>query len=86
MPINISELRSPGSELFMDSESYLNELNESDSVYGGGDGNNVVQYVDFVNILHGSFVKVAFFDLIASLAAVAKTSVDTDPMTPPIVT
>ncbi len=76
MPINISELRSPGSELFMDSESYLNELTESDSVYGGGDGANVGYYIDFVEIVLESFDKLDLFILTEELAEVAKTSVD----------
>ncbi len=58
MTIAISELRPAGSELFMDSESYLNDFTESDSVYGGST-DLVGNYVDFVEILHHSFVKVA---------------------------
>ncbi|BAT53214.1 hypothetical protein NOS3756_21730 [Nostoc sp. NIES-3756] len=37
--INLTELQTTGSELFQDSESFLQELNNMDnSVYGGGDG------------------------------------------------
>jgi hypothetical protein len=41
--IKISELRPAGSELFQDSESYLNELNEKEMIVTGGSGsdNNV---------------------------------------------
>ncbi len=66
MPINISELRPAGSELFMDSESYLNDLTESDSVYGGNT-DVVGYYVDFAEILHNSFVKVAGLSVINNL-------------------
>ena len=34
--IVISELRPAGSELFMDSESYLTDLNEQEMMYTGG--------------------------------------------------
>ncbi|BAU13089.1 hypothetical protein LEP3755_36260 [Leptolyngbya sp. NIES-3755] len=38
--IKISELRPVGSELFQDSESFLNELNDRDlDIRGGGDVN-----------------------------------------------
>ncbi|WP_017314966.1 hypothetical protein [Mastigocladopsis repens] len=41
--IKISELRPAGAELFQDSESFLNELNDQEmSVFGGGDGDVVV--------------------------------------------
>jgi hypothetical protein len=33
--ITLSELHAAGSELFVDSESFLNELNEVDSIVGG---------------------------------------------------
>jgi hydroxymethylpyrimidine/phosphomethylpyrimidine kinase len=37
--INLTELHTTGSELFQDSESFLNELNNVDeSIHGGGDG------------------------------------------------
>jgi 6-phosphofructokinase len=40
--LKISELRPAGSELFQDSESYLNELNEQEiSATIGGDGSDV---------------------------------------------
>ena len=34
--INLSELKATGSELFQDSESFLNEFNDIDFVSGGG--------------------------------------------------
>jgi hypothetical protein len=34
--INLSELHTAGSELFQDSESFLNELGDVDSISGGG--------------------------------------------------
>jgi hypothetical protein len=37
--IKIAELRPAGSELFQDSESFLNELNEREIVVGAGDVN-----------------------------------------------
>ncbi|MBE8999599.1 MULTISPECIES: hypothetical protein [unclassified Nostoc] len=38
--IALSQLNTTGSELFQDSESFLNDLNNVDSItiYGGGDG------------------------------------------------
>ncbi|MDB9377910.1 hypothetical protein, partial [Nodularia sphaerocarpa] len=33
--IRLSELNATGSELFLDSESFLNELNDVDSISGG---------------------------------------------------
>ncbi|WP_017314965.1 hypothetical protein [Mastigocladopsis repens] len=52
--IKISELRPAGAELFQDSESFLNELNDQEmSVFGGGDGDVVVTVdsnVDSVDI------------------------------------
>jgi 6-phosphofructokinase len=40
--LKISELRPAGSELFQDSESYLNELNEQEiSATIGGDGSDI---------------------------------------------
>ncbi|WP_341526586.1 hypothetical protein WKK05_29205 [Nostoc sp. UHCC 0302] len=35
--ITLSELRAAGSELFQDSESFLNELSDVDSISGQGD-------------------------------------------------
>ncbi|MBD2145906.1 hypothetical protein [Sphaerospermopsis sp. FACHB-1194] len=34
--IKLSELQVAGSELFQDSESFLNEMSDANSVYGGG--------------------------------------------------
>ncbi len=35
--IKLSELQVTGSELFQDSESFLNDMSDVDSMYGGGD-------------------------------------------------
>ncbi|MEB3150309.1 MAG: hypothetical protein VKL60_15015 [Sphaerospermopsis sp.] len=34
--IKLSELQVAGSELFQDSESFLNEMSDANSIYGGG--------------------------------------------------
>jgi hypothetical protein len=34
--IKLSELQVTGSELFQDSESFLNEMSDTSSIYGGG--------------------------------------------------
>ena len=34
--IKLSELQVTGSELFQDSESFLNEMSDANSIYGGG--------------------------------------------------
>ncbi|MBD2145908.1 hypothetical protein [Sphaerospermopsis sp. FACHB-1194] len=34
--IKLSELQATGSELFQDSESFLNEMSDANSIYGGG--------------------------------------------------
>ncbi|GCL37817.1 hypothetical protein SR1949_29290 [Sphaerospermopsis reniformis] len=34
--IKLSELPATGSELFQDSESFLNEMSDANSIYGGG--------------------------------------------------
>jgi hypothetical protein len=36
--ITLSELHAVGSELFQDSESFLNEFSDVDSIYGGSNG------------------------------------------------
>ncbi|AKG20535.1 hypothetical protein [Calothrix sp. 336/3] len=43
--IKISELRPAGSELFQDSESFLNELGEQEMAIAGGGYNNTVASV-----------------------------------------
>lgn len=45
--IKISELRPAGSELFQDSESFLNELNDQATsvVFGGGGDINISQVI-----------------------------------------
>ncbi|MEB3150814.1 MAG: hypothetical protein VKL60_17585 [Sphaerospermopsis sp.] len=39
--IKLSELQATGSELFQDSESFLNEMSDANSIYGGGYSSNV---------------------------------------------
>ncbi|MFM6036269.1 MAG: hypothetical protein ACKPBB_01500 [Sphaerospermopsis kisseleviana] len=39
--IKLSELQVAGSELFQDSESFLNEMSDANSIYGGGYSSNV---------------------------------------------
>ncbi len=34
--IKLAELQATGSELFQDSESFLNEMSDTNSIYGGG--------------------------------------------------
>lgn len=50
--INISELKPASSELFSDSESFLNELNEREMVVGAGDVNvsNISQLSETIGI------------------------------------
>ncbi|MBK1988567.1 hypothetical protein A0J48_013640 [Sphaerospermopsis aphanizomenoides BCCUSP55] len=39
--IKLSELQATGSELFQDSESFLNDMSDVNSIYGGGHDSNV---------------------------------------------
>ncbi|MBD2693466.1 hypothetical protein [Anabaena catenula] len=39
--IKLSELQATGSELFQDSESFLNEMSDVNSIYGGYYGSDV---------------------------------------------
>ncbi|MGE5658248.1 MAG: hypothetical protein ACM37W_16720 [Actinomycetota bacterium] len=46
--IKVSELRPAGSELFMDSESFLNDLTDMDTLsVQGGEGANFAPYLAF---------------------------------------
>ena len=47
--INLVELHIAGSELFQDSESFINELNNVESIFGGDDGysDNFEDVADF---------------------------------------
>ncbi|BAU13091.1 hypothetical protein LEP3755_36280 [Leptolyngbya sp. NIES-3755] len=65
--IKISELRPVGSELFQDSESFLNELNDRDlDIRGGGDVNISVlsqySYSYGISILTQSVVTVKTYN------------------------
>lgn len=72
--IKITELLPAGSELFQDSESFLNELNEQEmSVFGGanGDNNSIVCsdiYTDN-NISVGSISVNTLESLVANMSA-----------------
>ncbi|MEH1970141.1 hypothetical protein [Nostoc sp.] len=72
--IALSQLNTTGSELFQDSESFLNDLNNVDSItiYGGGDGGDVSNVADGVAPLLQFGVKGQEFALLgfgASLTA-----------------
>lgn len=59
--INISELRPAGAELFQDSESYLNELNEQEVslAIGGDGGSDITSSVISVNTYSASINSVS---------------------------
>jgi len=73
--IHISELNPVGSELFQDSESFLNELsdNTSLSVHGGdygGYGSQITsKAVDFLSGIVGAFANLAAMDVIYKLGS-----------------
>ncbi|MFM7371368.1 MAG: hypothetical protein ACKO2Z_26965 [Sphaerospermopsis kisseleviana] len=52
--IKLSELQVAGSELFQDSESFLNEMSDANSVYGGG--NDYVSDASTLTTLAEAFV------------------------------
>jgi hypothetical protein len=68
--ITLSQLNGTGSELFADSESYLEELNDAGSVYGGGYNSGFSDLGDFgvkyLEFLVGGYA-------IASIKDVAKS-------------
>jgi hypothetical protein len=74
--ITLSQLNVTGSELFQDSESYLNELNDaaSVSVHGGG-GSHFGEYGDF-GVKYLEFLVNGY--AIASIKYVAKSFSDSD--------
>ncbi|GAX34664.1 hypothetical protein [Nodularia sp. NIES-3585] len=49
--ITLSELNNAGVELFQDSESFLNELKDVDSISGGSDGTGYGGYVSDMSTL-----------------------------------
>ncbi|AFY32120.1 hypothetical protein [Calothrix sp. PCC 7507] len=65
--IALSELYTTGSELFQDSESFLNDLNNMDSisVYGGGSGGDVSSAAEGVEPLLEYGIKGQEFGLLA---------------------
>jgi hypothetical protein len=56
--ITLSELHSVGSELFQDSESFLNEFSDVDSISGGEGNNGGVSDPTMLTKLAGAFVYV----------------------------
>jgi len=73
--IKISELNAAGSELFNDSESFLNELTDvtSMSVYGGNGGYGGSQITSkaasFLTNIVGAFANLAALDFVYKLAS-----------------
>lgn len=64
--IRISELRPAGSELFQDSESFLNELNEKEILTAIGSGNgaigNISQFTLSIGVSLVTFSAVSQFN------------------------
>ncbi|RCJ30943.1 hypothetical protein A6770_20700 [Nostoc minutum NIES-26] len=54
--INLSELHAAGSELFQDSESFLNELSDVDSISGGSYATESVSDLSGLTKLAEAFV------------------------------
>ncbi|AFZ55758.1 hypothetical protein ACOWPH_22890 [Anabaena sp. PCC 7938] len=65
--IKLSELQATGSELFQDSESFLNEMSDVNSIYGGSYGSNVSDMSTFTKLAE-AFVNVYGIGHIAYLA------------------
>ncbi|MEH2149829.1 hypothetical protein [Nostoc sp.] len=82
--IALSQLNTTGSELFQDSESFLNDLNNVDSItiYGGGGGSDVSSVAEGLDPLLAYGIKGQEFGLLAfgaSLTAhIVKSYSDTD--------
>ncbi|MEJ6480535.1 hypothetical protein N0Y54_04155 [Nostoc punctiforme UO1] len=82
--IALSQLNTTGSELFQDSESFLSDLNNVDSItiYGGGNGGDVSNVADGIEPLLAYGVKGQEFALLgfgASLTAhIVKSFSDAD--------
>ncbi|MEH2106504.1 hypothetical protein [Nostoc sp.] len=82
--IALSQLNTTGSELFQDSESFLNDLNNVDSItiYGGGGGSDVSSVAEGLGPLLAYGIKGQEFGLLAfgaSLTAhIVKSYSDTD--------
>ncbi|ADI63188.1 hypothetical protein [Trichormus azollae] len=65
--IKLSQLQATGSELFQDSESFLNEMSDVSSIYGGGYDNDVSD-ISTLEKLAEAFVNVYGIGHIAYLA------------------
>ncbi|AFZ55757.1 hypothetical protein ACOWPH_22885 [Anabaena sp. PCC 7938] len=65
--IKLSELQATGSELFQDSESFLNEMSDVNSIYGGSYGGEVSD-ISTLTKLAEAFVNVYGIGHIAYLA------------------
>ncbi|MBE8988356.1 hypothetical protein [Nostoc sp. LEGE 12450] len=82
--IALSQLNATGSELFQDSESFLSDLNNVDSItiYGGGEGGDVSNVSEGIEPLLAYGIKGQEFALLgfgASLTAhIVKSFSDTD--------
>ncbi|MBG1245479.1 hypothetical protein [Nostoc sp. NZL] len=65
--IALSQLNTTGSELFQDSESFLNDLNNVDSItiYGGGGGSEVSDVSEGIEPLLAYGIKGQEFGLLA---------------------
>lgn len=73
--IKVSELHAAGSELFQDSESFLNDLNDMDTTsVHGGEGANYVPYLQFGSKLLEYSVVGLGISTIASLAGSFSTT------------
>ena len=65
--ITVTQLQNTGSELFQDSESFLNELNNLDSISGGSYGSHVSDFSTIIKLAE-AFVAVYAIDHIAWIA------------------
>ncbi len=54
--IKLSELQATGSELFQDSESFLNDMSDVNSIYGGGYSDSSVSDISTLEKLAEAFV------------------------------
>ncbi|MBE9197954.1 MULTISPECIES: hypothetical protein [unclassified Nodularia (in: cyanobacteria)] len=66
--IKLSELHAAGSELFNDSESFLHEFSDVDSISGGGIGGSAASNPATVTKLAEAFVLVYAIDHVTVLA------------------
>ncbi|GAX35606.1 hypothetical protein [Nodularia sp. NIES-3585] len=66
--ITLSELHAAGSELFNDSESFLNEFSDVDSISGGADASYAASNASTLTKLAEAFVLVYAIDHVTVLA------------------